>query len=94
VFEYVARSPKDVPILVVAVAQWGSGRTRIALGGFGEAPILAMDGLDADGAEIACRDAYFDADDQWASAVYRREVALKLAKRCLARINAQSESEV
>jgi CO/xanthine dehydrogenase FAD-binding subunit len=94
VFEYVARSPKDVPILIVAVAQWGSGRTRITLGGFGEAPNLAMDGPDADGAEIACRDACSDADDQWASAVYRREVASKLAKRCLTRINAQSESEV
>jgi len=93
-FEYVARSPKDVPILIVAVAQWGSGRTRVALGGYGEAPIMAMDGPDASGADIACRDAYHKAEDQWASADYRCEVAAKLAKRCLSRINAQSESEV
>ena len=39
VFEYAARSPKDRPILVVAAAQWGSGRTRIALGGYGNSAI-------------------------------------------------------
>lgn len=94
VFEYVARSPQDVPILIVAVAQWGSGRTRVALGGYGYAPIIAMDGPDESGADIACRDAYHEAEDQWASADYRREVAAKLAKRCLSKINAQSESEV
>ena len=93
VFEYVARSPQDEPIVIVAVAQWGSGRTRVALGGFGEAPIIAMDGPDESGADVACRDAFHEAEDQWASAVYRREVASKLAKRCMARINAQSESE-
>lgn len=93
VFEYVARSPKDVPLLIVAMAQWGSGRTRIALGGFGESPILAMDGTEAEGAEVTCRNAYYEAEDEWASAEYRREVAPKLAKRCLARINAQEESE-
>ncbi len=93
VFEYVARSPKDRPILIVALAQWGSGRTRVALGGFGSVPIVAMDGMSADGVDIASRDAYFEAEDQWASAEYRREVAAKLALRCAARLNAIKESE-
>lgn len=93
-FEYVARSPKDRPILVVAVAQWGSGRTRVVTGGFGPAPIVAMDGPDGSGVDIASRDAVYEADDQWATAQYRREVAGKLALRCLERINEFKENEV
>lgn len=93
-FESVARSPKDRPILIVAAVQWRSGRTRIALGGCGSAPIIAMDGPDDSGADVASRDAYNDAEDQWASAQYRRDVASKLALRCLKRINETKESEV
>lgn len=93
VFEYAARSPKDRPILIVAAAQWGSGRTRIALGGYGEAPIVAVDGPDDSGIDVASRDAYYEAEDAWASAVYRREVAPKLALRCLDRIDEIKERE-
>lgn len=93
VFECVARSPKDRPILIVAAAQWGSGRTRIALGGTGDSVIIAMDGPEGQGVDVASRDAYYDADDQWATALYRREVASKLALRCLDRIDAIKESE-
>lgn len=93
-FEYVARSPKDRPILIVAAAQWDSGRTRIALGGYGKEPIIAMDGPEDRGVDVACQDAYYEAGDQWATAVYRREVAPKLALRCLDRIDAIRESEV
>jgi len=93
VFEYVARSPKDRPTLVVATAQWPSGRTRIVLGGFGSMPIVAMDGPESAGADVASRDACFDAEDAWASAAYRREVAPKLALRCLERIDDLKESE-
>jgi len=93
VFEYVARSPKDRPILIVAAAQWGSGRTRIALGGYGKTPIIAMDGPEDRGVDAASRDAYAESDDQWATERYRREVAAKLALRCLDRIDAIKESE-
>jgi CO/xanthine dehydrogenase FAD-binding subunit len=92
-FEYVARSPKDRPVMVVAVARWGSGRTRVALGGYGQAPIIAMDGMGSTGVDIASRDACFEAEDQWASAQYRREVAAKLALRCVERLEATHESE-
>jgi CO/xanthine dehydrogenase FAD-binding subunit len=92
-FEYVARSPKDRPILILAAAKWGSGRTRIALGGYGPSPIVALDGPDDGGVDVASRDAYYDADDQWATAEYRREVAPKLALRCLDRINTLKEGE-
>ncbi len=91
---YVARSPKDKPILIVAVAQWRSGRTRVALGGYGKIPFIAMDGPDSSGADVSCQDAFAEADDEWATAHYRRKVAAKLALRCLEQIEAIKESEV
>jgi len=82
-YEYVARTPADLPIVCAAVAQWPSGRTRVALGGYGNAPLLVMDGPEPEGAEGAARGAYHEAGDQWASAEYRRDVASVLVKRCL-----------
>ncbi len=90
-YEYVARTPADLPIVCAAVAVWPSGRTRVVLGGFGEVPILAMDGPDREGAEIAAGGAYSHADDQWASASYRQEMAKVLVKRCLANLYAANE---
>jgi len=92
-FEYVARTPKDRPILIVAVAQWKSGRTRVALGGYGHSAVIAMDGTEENGSDLAAQDAYFDAGDQWATAHYRRDVAAKLALRCLAKLHNYKESE-
>jgi CO/xanthine dehydrogenase FAD-binding subunit len=85
-YKYVARSPADQPIVCVAVSRWPSGRTRVALGGYGKAPKLAMDGTNASGADIAARDAYSEADDQWASAEYRSNIAEILTRRCLSEI--------
>jgi CO/xanthine dehydrogenase FAD-binding subunit len=81
-YEYVARSPADVPIVCAALAVWHSGRTRVVLGGFGSTPVLAFDGSEAEGIEIAARAAYSQAADEWASAEYRQEIAGVLAKRC------------
>lgn len=82
-FEFVSRTPADKPIVCAALAQWNSGRTRLALGGYGKSPLLAMDGTEADGIESAARNAYHEANDDWASAEYRQVVAMTLAKRCL-----------
>jgi CO/xanthine dehydrogenase FAD-binding subunit len=82
-YESVARTPADLPIVCAAAACWPSGRTRLALGGFGPAPRLAMDGPEAQGVEVAARSAYSDAGDEWASAEYRREMAGVLARRCV-----------
>jgi len=82
-FEYVARSPSDRPIVCTAVAQWTSGRTRLALGGYGAAPLLAMDGTTDDDIQSAARNGYHESGDEWASAEYRADVAAVLAKRCL-----------
>jgi CO/xanthine dehydrogenase FAD-binding subunit len=86
-YEYVARTPADWPVACVGVARWPSGRTRVALGGFGDSPLLAMDGPAADGAELAAADAYSGAGDDWATAEYRREMAAVLTARALRRLD-------
>ena len=85
-YEYVARSPADLPIVCAAVTQWPSGRTRVVLGGFGSAPTLALDGLQADGWQDAVQNAYGQAGDEWASAEYRVEICAVLTTRCLENI--------
>jgi CO/xanthine dehydrogenase FAD-binding subunit len=85
-FEFVSRTPADKPIICAALTQWSSGRTRLALGGYGKSPMLAMDGTEADGLESAARNAYHEANDEWASAEYRMDVAATLAKRCLEQV--------
>ncbi len=87
IYEYIARTPADQPIVCAAIAQWRSGRTRLVLGGWGEAPILAMDGPEPGGIEDAAKNAYSQAGDQWASAEYRQEMAGILARRGLQRMN-------
>ncbi len=88
-FEYVARTPSDKPIVCVALARWPSGRTRLAVGGYGAAPRLAMDGTEAEGLDAAARNALHEANDEWGSAEYRMDVAATLAKRCLAAISSE-----
>jgi putative selenate reductase FAD-binding subunit len=85
-FEYVSRTPSDKPLVCAALAQWNSGRTRLALGGYGKTPLLAMDGTEADGIQEAARNACHEATDEWASAEYRMDAAATLAKRCLEKI--------
>ena len=82
-FKSVARTPSDKPIVCAALAQWPSGRTRVALGGFGTSPTLAMDGTAPDGLEEVARNAFAEAGDEWASKEYRSDIAAILAKRCL-----------
>lgn len=65
---------------------WLNGRPvgRVAVGGYGGSPALAMDGTEAEGAESAARNACHDARDDRGSAEYRMDVAATLAARCLA----------
>ena len=86
-FDYVSRTPADKPLVCAALAQWNSGRTRLALGGYGKSPLLAMDGTEAEGLETAARNAFHEASDEWASAEYRMDVAATLAKRCMASLS-------
>jgi len=82
-FDYVARTPKDRPVVCAAVVIWPGGRTRVALGGFGPSPIMIFDGPDSSGAGLAALDAYSNAEDCWASADYRMDAAQKLVNRLL-----------
>jgi CO/xanthine dehydrogenase FAD-binding subunit len=83
-YEFVARSPADLPIVALAVAQWPSGRTRVAVGGFGAQPRLALDGQEPSGVEEAVANALSASADQWASADYRLDAGSKLGSRALA----------
>jgi CO/xanthine dehydrogenase FAD-binding subunit len=82
-FDYVSRTPADKPIVCTATAQWNSGRTRLAVGGYGKSPMLAMDGTESEGVETAARNAFHEAADDYGSAEYRMDIAAILAKRCL-----------
>lgn len=82
-YHYVARSPADFPLVCVAGAKWTSERVRIAVGGYGDTPLLAMDGPESAGAIESVRVVFEKAGDQWASAGYRQDVAITLTRRCL-----------
>jgi CO/xanthine dehydrogenase FAD-binding subunit len=82
-YEYVARTPADKPIVCAATCQWTAGRTRLVLGGWEQSPTLAMDGKGTQGIASAAQNAAYEANDVWASAEYRRDVAVTLAQRCL-----------
>jgi putative selenate reductase FAD-binding subunit len=86
-FDRVARTPADLPIVCAALARWPSGRTRLALGGWGQTPLLAMDGNESGGLQEAALNVCAGAADEWASAEYRMEVAGILVKRCQEQIH-------
>lgn len=86
-YEYVARTPADQPVVCAALAVWPSGRVRVALGGYGPAPVMAFDGSEFTGASQAAENAYASAGDAWASADYRRSVAGVLVRRAIAALS-------
>jgi CO/xanthine dehydrogenase FAD-binding subunit len=85
-YHAVSRTPADWPLVSAAIAVWPSGRTRVVLGGYGSAPIMAMDGPEPGGVEAAVESAFASAGDQWASVSYRQETAKILAQRGLAEL--------
>jgi CO/xanthine dehydrogenase FAD-binding subunit len=85
-YEYVARSPADRPVVAVAAAGWPSGRLRIVVGGWGRTPRLALDAQDPGGVAEAVDSAVAEAGDQWATAEYRRDAAVTLARRAVGRL--------
>lgn len=92
-YHAVSRTPADLPIVCAAAALWPSGRVRIALGGYGAAPIMALDGPDTGGVESAVMNAYANADDEWATAEYRRTMAVTLSNRCVGDVLVQQSAE-
>jgi CO/xanthine dehydrogenase FAD-binding subunit len=86
IYHYVARTPADLAIVGVVLAAWPSGRTRLAVSGFGEAPALALDGQEPSGLETALENVLSEASDQWASAEYRVEAGKALLARAVAEV--------
>lgn len=84
-YEQVARTPADRPQVCVAAALT-AGALRVALGGYGDRPLLiaaelAAEAGSADAAAEAAQTAYANADDPWASGEYRAAAATVLARR-------------
>jgi len=88
-FNYVARTPFDQPIVCAALSIRITGRTRLALGGFGILPLLVVDGDISDDISSAAFSAYSNAKDEWASAEYRSDMAKVLSRRCLTTVNSE-----
>jgi Aerobic-type carbon monoxide dehydrogenase, middle subunit CoxM/CutM homologs len=86
-FETVGRSPSDKPILCAALAQWKSGRIRLAIGGWGKIPTLAFDGTEASGIDKAASNAVQESKDEWGSAEYRTAIVGVLVERCLGNLS-------
>ena len=80
-YQYVARTLADLPIICIALGVWPSGRTRLAVGGFGAAPALALDGREGSGLVEALENMLVSASDQWGSAEYRLEAGKALLQR-------------
>jgi CO/xanthine dehydrogenase FAD-binding subunit len=94
VYEQVARTPADRPILCAAVAgifdEGAPGRLGVALGGFDARPLLVSTVDVALGSQHAVEEigrrasqAYAAAGDAWASAAYRAEIAGVLVRRMM-----------
>src|SRR5271157_2025523 len=81
-WETVSRTPADLPQVGAALVRWSSGRTRLALAGWGNSPLLVIDGNEPGGAVPAAQNAFAEAEDEWASAEYRSEMAGVLTQRC------------
>ncbi len=84
--ETISRTPSDLPLIYASLSRWSSGRTRLVLGGWGQAPVLAMDGNEPGGVEASARNACANSGDDRASGDYRQEMGPLLARRCLDRI--------
>jgi CO/xanthine dehydrogenase FAD-binding subunit len=85
-YEQVARSPKDLPIVNVAVVQDQDDTIVVTVGGH-EAllgGLLFEPGTVIETEQV--RELFVDTDDAWASAEYRQDVAESLLKRCIAKL--------
>jgi CO/xanthine dehydrogenase FAD-binding subunit len=84
--EVVNKTKLDLPLLCVSASRWKSGRTRVAIGGFGKVPYMIFDGPSSDGAEKAAESACSNSEDAFASKMYRQNMAIVLTRRCLEKI--------
>jgi CO/xanthine dehydrogenase FAD-binding subunit len=92
-FVYVARSPKDQPVVAVAASKRSDDRIHIACGG-SEAMWAEFDlNSGYDSGETTIRDLFKDVSDKWAGAEYQQEVAAVLLSRCLQKLGEDSNTK-
>lgn len=92
-FESVGRSPKDLPIVCVAAAKTEDGAIRVAAGGSVQVlPGFTIASFDEDG-QNEIKAALSGAEDQWASAEYRREVGAILLSRALQKLHLRAAKQ-
>jgi len=82
--DYVPTHPNELPVVIVAVARWPSGRIRVIVGGWGDAPRVALDGLSGEGAIHAVGNAMSHGEDQRATAKERVKAGQNLLERLMA----------
>jgi len=85
-FACVSRAPLEQPLVYAAAGKWPSGRTRIVIGGWGESPILVLDGPSADGAEHAVQNAC----SHLSTSIHQEYISLTAVKLANRVIEAQS----
>lgn len=81
VFDSIGRSPLDQPILCCSIAKYKVGIVRIALGGFGDTPVLVFEGSPHNIDYTRIKDLLNHSDDAWASNEYRKEAGEALVRR-------------
>jgi len=82
-YQRISKTPTDQPLIGIAVARWSSGRTRAGVFGFGDVPVLAMDGPTQEGLVGAVQNTCASAADMHADADYRIAMASILSRRCI-----------
>jgi CO/xanthine dehydrogenase FAD-binding subunit len=90
-YEYVSRAPVDRPIVSAAAASTAAGGDlSVAIGGFGARPLLLEDGSEKSPEQWGkfAAEQYADANDPFASAEYRSEVAAILVERVVKEVQA------
>lgn len=85
-YEGVGRSPKDRPMICLAVTQDQSGKLQTVCGGMMSSPKVLPLTDRSESLFTLVKQAYENSTDQWASTEYRQETAVVLLSRCLQKI--------
>ncbi len=87
VTEKISKTPDDVPLLLISIAQWSGGRTRVVVGGPFPYPKVSMDGTSATGADVSASNLFSGTN------AYLCEMAGILVKRCLQKLQNGGSNE-
>lgn len=86
-FESIGRTPKDRPIVCIAIAKYGEGDITVSCGGWGIEPYVTASSNGMHVIKTGVIQFYSKGTDKWASSEYRQHVAEILFARCLKKMN-------